>query len=163
MHKIFPGNSFMHWGASEGHLDVVKYAMKYGDRKEPRNLRGETALHIAAKNGQLEIVKYLMDQKTIDKEPKNNRGETPSDLAKEYGHEDIVEFMENSTQIVPTMKLNDQPEDPPEVSKQLTTGTARRFPTSINEATIPQLRHILKKVKTKLDEIEQEKSGNQTN
>ena len=142
----------MHWGAIKGHLDVVKYAMKYGDRKEPRNLRGETALHIAAKNGQLEIVKYLMDQKTIDKEPKNNRGETPSDLAKENGHEDIVEFMENSTQIVP-----------PEVSKQLTTGSARGFPTSINEATIPQLRHILKKVKTKLDEIEQEKSGTQTN
>ena len=113
----------MHWGAIKGHLDVVKYAMKYGDRKEPRNLRGETALHIAAKNGQLEIVKYLMDQKTIDKEPKNNRGETPSDLAKENGHEDIVEFMENSIQIVPTMEQNDQPEDPPEVSKQLTTGS----------------------------------------
>ena len=61
------GNSFMHWGASKGHLEVVKYAMKYGDRKEPRNLRGETALHIAAKNGQLEIVKFLMDQTIIDK------------------------------------------------------------------------------------------------
>ena len=153
----------MHWGAIKGHLDVVKYAMKYGDRKEPRNLRGETALHIAAKNGQLEIVKYLMDQKTIDKEPKNNRGETPSDLAKENGHEDIVEFMENSTQIVPTMELNDQPEVPPEVSKQLTTGSARGFPTLINETSIPKLRHIFKKVKTKLDEIEQEKSGTQTN
>ena len=151
----------MHWGAIKGHLDVVKYAMKYGDRKEPRNLRGETALHIAAKNGQLEIVKYLMDQKTIDKEPKNNKGETPLDLAKENGHGDIVEFMgegeENNfpttTQIPIGLELNGQP----------VVEEARGFPTSINEATIPQLRLILNKVKTKLDEIEQEKSGDETN
>jgi len=53
------GNTFLHWGAEKGWVDIFDYFLPYIDC-DVKNKKGETALFIAAKNGNLKIVELLV-------------------------------------------------------------------------------------------------------
>ena len=73
----------LHWAASSGRLEVVKYLSSRDDvDADERDNYGYTPLNRAATNGlngYLEVVKYLLSRDDVNVNARNNSGETPLD------------------------------------------------------------------------------------
>ena len=88
------GQNLLHFAASEGHLEIVKYLMdrRYSD-KDAKDNNGWTSLHFSIKHGFLEIVKYLIERCKVDKEAKDNDGRTALHFAARFGNLEVVKYL----------------------------------------------------------------------
>ena len=77
----FTGNSAMHWAASKGHADVVRWLLRRGLNPDVRNNADSTPLHSAAGAGRLEVIETLLVDGGADASAKNGLEETPRDVA----------------------------------------------------------------------------------
>ncbi len=77
------GNTAVHWAASAGHLDLVRYLVEQCKANvNPKNKIGESPLHKAVWRGHLDVVKYLVEK--TDAQYINDvttQGKKPVDLA----------------------------------------------------------------------------------
>ena len=84
----------LHYAASNGHIDVVKYFLeKQVCTPMAENSFGETPLHFACSNGHLEIAKYLIKNKSCSPLRGDARGSTPLHYASQNGHLEIVDYL----------------------------------------------------------------------
>ena len=85
----------LHMAALKGHLDIVKFLVRYfPDSQNDAGLRNRgTPIFFAAKKGQIETVKFL---KNLTKTPNapNHLGFTAAKIARRFNHNEIAELLE---------------------------------------------------------------------
>ena len=92
----FEGAHPMHLACSNGHLEILKFWIRFGcDINMTNSRNGWKPIHYAIKNGHLDILKYLCDNfDDLDMRSRiGDFGLTPFLLAVRVGHLDIVKFL----------------------------------------------------------------------
>ena len=82
----------LHFAASNGHMNIVKYIAEHLEDKNPSTNDGWTPLHSAAYDGHLEIFKCIAEH-LDDKNPATNDGWTPLHSAAQEGHLEVVKYI----------------------------------------------------------------------
>ena len=100
------GGTVIHLVCEGGHLDLVKYLVKYLVQQGGDPQRGRfsfTPLHVACAAGHLDIVKYLVQQGS---DPQRGRFSfTPLHVACAAGHLDIVKFLVKECHCNPLLQM----------------------------------------------------------
>jgi len=87
----FSGNSAMHWCASKGHIQCMRWLFSLGaDVNGCRNMGDSTAAHSAAGSGNIPSLIALIHEFSCDLELKNDLGQTPRDIAIARGDQDTA-------------------------------------------------------------------------
>ena len=87
----FTGHSALHWGASKGKCDAVRWLLKQGADVDARNKGGGTALHAAAQNNQLDAARVLLFEGGADGFIQDDLLETPKEVAVAAKHSAFAE------------------------------------------------------------------------
>ena len=74
------GFTALHFAATDGHLELVKFIVKNSINPNPGSANGITPFHNAARNGHLQVCEFFLDT-IVDKNPRDNAGNTPFQLA----------------------------------------------------------------------------------
>ena len=84
----------LHYAASNGHLEVVKYLIVelHCDPMD-KNESGNTPLHYACSHGHLIIAQYLIREGHCNPSCGNNNGWTPLNYACHYGYLNIAQYL----------------------------------------------------------------------
>ena len=86
------GNTPLHWGARNGHAQIVRLLLDRGADFRLKNNIEQVPLHVASENGHVEIAKLLIQRKA-DMNAKGYRDRTPLHRAAECGHGTLVYFL----------------------------------------------------------------------
>ena len=89
------GHIPLHYAASNGHFEVVKYFIVelHCDPMDNKNEFGRTPLHYACRHGYLIIAQYLIREEHCNPSCENNVGWTPLHYACRYGHLNIAQYL----------------------------------------------------------------------
>ncbi|MEE9443504.1 MAG: ankyrin repeat domain-containing protein [candidate division Zixibacteria bacterium] len=90
--KRTPGNTPLHFAASEGHTEVIEYMIEKGADVDTKSYFGITPLHVAAQNGQQKVIELLI-KKGADIHAKGRSRHTPAFYAAFGGHLEIIELL----------------------------------------------------------------------
>jgi ankyrin repeat protein/Flp pilus assembly protein TadD len=91
----FSGNSAMHWCASKGHVQCMRWLFSLGfDIDRCRNMGDSAAAHSAAGSGNIASLITLIHEFSCDLELTNDLGQTPRDVAIERGDTDTARAIE---------------------------------------------------------------------
>ena len=85
----------LHYAASNGHLEVVKYLIVelHCDPMDKNQYDGTTPLHYACRYDYLNIAQYLIREEHCNPSCENEYGETPLHYACRYGHLNISQYL----------------------------------------------------------------------
>ncbi len=89
----------LHYAATNGHNDVVKYLVDHAAYIDAESPNGTTPLMMAARGGHIETVKLLLDE-GADLRLKNQQGMTVIDFAEQYNQKEIADGLKSRWQKV---------------------------------------------------------------
>ena len=102
------GHIPLHYAASNGHVEVVKYfIVELHCDPMDKNQYGETPLHFACTNGQLNIAQYLIREEHCNPSCESNGGYTPLHDACRHGHLNIAQYLIREEHCNPSCEDND--------------------------------------------------------
>lgn len=87
----------LHYAATNGHNDVVKYLVDHAAYIDAESPNGTTPLMMAARGGHIETVKLLLDE-GADLRLKNQQGMTVIDFAEQYNQKEIADGLKSRWQ-----------------------------------------------------------------
>ena len=87
----------LHYAATNGHNDVVKYLVDHAAYLDAESPNGTTPLMMAARGGHIETVKLLLDE-GADMRLKNQQGMTVIDFADQYNQKEIADGLRSRWQ-----------------------------------------------------------------
>ncbi|MGO4302091.1 ankyrin repeat domain-containing protein [Cupriavidus sp. RAF12] len=87
----------LHYAATNGHNDVVKYLVDHAAYIDAESPNGTTPLMMAARGGHIETVKLLLDE-GADLRLKNQQGMTVIDFADQYNQKEIADGLKSRWQ-----------------------------------------------------------------
>eukprot|EP01122_Echinamoeba_exundans_P001139 TRINITY_DN11101_c0_g1_i1.p1 TRINITY_DN11101_c0_g1~~TRINITY_DN11101_c0_g1_i1.p1 ORF type:complete len:216 (-),score=42.91 TRINITY_DN11101_c0_g1_i1:27-674(-) len=87
-------NTPLHWAASSGKDEAIKYLLEKGANINARNKLGDTALHRAVWRSHLSTVQILLDCPDVDVGILNHQGHMPIDLARDPVIGELVQSYE---------------------------------------------------------------------
>ncbi|WP_425306695.1 ankyrin repeat domain-containing protein [Cupriavidus pauculus] len=87
----------LHYAATNGHNDVVKYLVDHAAYIDAESPNGTTPLMMAARGGHIETVKLLLDE-GADMRLKNQQGMTVIDFADQYNQKEIADGLKSRWQ-----------------------------------------------------------------
>jgi len=91
------GWTALHYAATTGHNDVVKYLLDHAAYIDAESPNGTTPLMMAARGGHIETVKLLLDE-GADMRLKNQQGMTVIDFADRYNQAEIANGLKSRWQ-----------------------------------------------------------------
>jgi len=77
------GDTLLHYAASFGYIDIVKYLIAMGIDVNTKGMYGDTSLHCAIMNGHIDIVHYLINECNADINIQNKLGLDALGIAQE--------------------------------------------------------------------------------
>ncbi|MEN7531554.1 MULTISPECIES: ankyrin repeat domain-containing protein [unclassified Cupriavidus] len=89
----------LHYAATNGHNDVVKYLVDHAAYIDAESPNGTTPLMMAARGGHIDTVKLLLDE-GADLRLKNQQGMTVIDFAEQYNQKEIAAGLKSRWQKV---------------------------------------------------------------
>ena len=103
------GHIPLHYAASNGHLEVVKYFIVelHCDPMDNKNEFGRTPLHYACRHGHLNIAQYLIREEHCNPSCENKNGYTPLHYACNNGHLNIAQYLIREEHCNPSCEDND--------------------------------------------------------
>ena len=87
----------LHYAATNGHDDVVKYLVEHAAYIDAESPNGTTPLMMAARGGHITTVKLLLDE-GADLRLKNQQGMTVIDFAEQYNQKEIADGLKSRWQ-----------------------------------------------------------------
>lgn len=87
----------LHYAATNGHNDVVKYLVDHAAYIDAESPNGTTPIMMAARGGHIETVKLLLDE-GADMRLKNQQGMTVIDFAEQYNQKEIADGLKSRWQ-----------------------------------------------------------------
>ncbi len=80
----------LHYAATNGHIEVVKFLLERSAYVDPESPNGTTPLMMAARGGHAEIIKVLLEEGGADMRMRNQQGMTVIDFAEQYNQPEIA-------------------------------------------------------------------------
>ena len=84
--------TMLHYAASAGNMDIIKYLVRMECDIQPKDKWGQTPLHEACENGHLNFVKYLLDEQECNPAHQDNNGESAIHLVAKSGNLDLLKY-----------------------------------------------------------------------
>jgi len=110
----------LHYAATNGHNDIVKYLVDHAAYIDAESPNGTTPLMMAARGGHIDTVKLLLDE-GADMRLKNQQGMTVIDFAEQYNQQEIANGLKARWQklygAVPPPAPKPKPYTPPAASQ----------------------------------------------
>ena len=103
------GHSPLHYAASNGHLEVVKYFIVelHCDPMDKNQYDGWTPLHYACRYSYIKIAQYLIREEHCNPSCENKLGETPLYIACRYGRLNMAQYLIREEHCNPSCEDND--------------------------------------------------------